>query len=524
MDDTSLPMDIDFEDDNITECTQQLMDVDHVNNSCDDCDNLLNIKRIRQGKTGICWFASLLHIFNWSDAFRNRIYNKTTTLENALDLLNRLSSNPCTNDPHEAQVIAQHKPLTFLEDLVTEFISCTGEFFCAATSTSGGNSINYIIHFLVAMGYSVRAVKHLLVGFKNVEALNPTVDLRSVKYMRLASDYIKGMMQSSSNPRHQVEETEVFVLSFAQSSMDGRMKVLPGASRQLYLGKRIIFIVNGTVYVYLLDSMIMNAFNAIHPQDVQNPEDSTYRYYSHAICAITCNGNGYIVNTYNDDNETNRTQNCGLYKYDWRKWNDKKMFVHGFSHKINNVVCNAMLPNEEYMEQYEFDNNNLNLEKYYGKKEHFYYHRDIGNNSYIYVFENRYTPCSNVMEYYNVLFTEDVMKNYYLEYVMPYFVHFTTWTGIYVIEIVPPLPLLSNITEIQKGSGTLDAQFGAFTFTTNEDGKEVFMDIIPEYFHVYKHKKNDDFYVFVELKRGETGYNEYAGGKCSASKARKAKR
>ena len=98
----------------------------------------------------------------------------------------------------------------------------------------------------------------------------------------------------------------------------------------LYLAKYICLIVYDILVVYKLDCAFLASNNNNYRKGASG----------HAICAVTCDGQGYILNSYlpgkiaNSNTSENVTEtksndpikDCPVYEYDWYKWNKNDFF------------------------------------------------------------------------------------------------------------------------------------------------------------------------------------------------------
>jgi len=470
------------------------MKVDSIQDDCDpkscfDCRILLDIKRIRQEKTGICWFASLIHIFNWSDSFRKKKIKKTKSLETALKELNELANKPCTKNFYELSLVNffVRNPVTYHEErennILYEYFSPNGSFFCDATPTSGGFPINYLMPYLVTIGYEPTSIKHVISNLDKVRLLYDEKDDRNprkTKYMRVLSDYLRELIVYK--PRGIVETTDVFTFTFLQ-----QYKYLDNLiDRTLLLGKYIMFIHEKFIQVFKLDAMILISLN------------NHKRGSGHAICAISCNKEGYILNTYDqDDYITAGNNDCGLFKYDWYKWNPYDMFSHSFN---DTYQCTAGKIEGIYEIQTRAgqslsDAVNDETNKYY-------YHRNIGDNSFLYVRQADMIINDKIKNEYNKFIQQ---RAYFDLYVLPYFLYFTNITKIFLTEITYEylVSIKSNLSQLINGIGydpdvKTNKNWGYYKLEKSPISKinNFFLEIIPEDFRIYE----DDytFYILVE--------------------------
>jgi hypothetical protein len=164
-------------------------------------------------------------------------------------------------------------------------------------------------------------------------------------------------------------DLKICIITFFQGEHKGKFNV----NNTLYLGKYVMFVRNvrghDALYVYKLDSMVLNSFN--------NGEST--RPNGHAMCAITCGKEPYIVNTYDADVvAVDAPGDCGLYKYNWTKWVKNEIFAYQIIDKSN--TCQ---PSDKGILR-DIDDNVL-MADLYKLDNVFMYHRNIGNNSFIYV-------------------------------------------------------------------------------------------------------------------------------------------
>lgn len=481
----------------------KLMQVDFIPDNCEpatcnDCKVLLDSKRIRQEKTGICWFASLLHIFNWSDGFRNKKLKKTKRLETALKELKNLANKPCTSDFSKLSLVVNFcaKSVTFHEDgpnnILYEYFSPTGALYCDATATSGGFPTNYLMPYMVTLGYDPTSIKHVVSDLDKVQLLYSGKDNRNprqTKYMRVLADYLRELMVFK--PRGIEESTDVCTLSFLQSNKNFDNPI----DRRLALGKYVMFIHGDYIQVFKLDAMILISLN------------NSKRGSGHAICAVSCNNEGYIINTYDqDDYHTADNNDCGLFEYDWHKWNPDYVFAHSFNDqhqctsggmkKISDIAATSVTT---------VANNNT---------KDYYYHRNIGDNSFMYVRQADVMVTDKVIHYHG--FKQHA--EYFSLYVMPYFTFFTNATNIYLTEVTFEylVSKKDSIRLVADGVGydpdvSTKENWGYYKLdSSNTNNNKLFLDIVPEDFRIYLDAQS--FYILVQYTI-DFKQRSYGGGR-----------
>jgi len=460
-----------------------------IPDTSEDCKSLINEYRIRQGKTGICWFASLMHIFNLSDRFRFILTEKKSELIEVLDELNTLANKPCTCDP-----IKQSSVKSFIESLrpyhgykdnyiLYEYFSPTGIDFCNATPYSGGFPLYYIMPYLVKLGFELSSIKHVISDLDKVRELYFDIDNRhprKTKYIRVLSDYIKDLLVL--RPRDIDEETDILIFTILHQ---GKYLERP-IDRKLFIGKYIMFIHGDYIYVFRLEAMTLTTLNDLR------------RRSGHAMCAISCNQKGFIVNTYDQENKKSGND-CGLFEYNWYKWNPDYIFSHSFNDK-NECTDGKMIKIDDIQFPGESSISNFLVKQ----EKVFYYHRNVGDNSFFYVIENKVIiDRDDVLihyEYYNNNFKNH--KPYFISYVLPYFLYYTWQIKDYIFEISyedfekikPKLKLLIEGIGYDPDDSTKD-NWGYYKLSKNKFNNE-FFEIIPEDFRIYYDTRT--LYILVE--------------------------
>ena len=400
------------------------MDVD----VCDSCECIIDKQKIRQMNTGLCWFVALIHVISLSDSFKKLtpLKRRVTNVREAEQYLASLSGRSCApvGSP-ESYIFGMREYCKNLKsfgeekDILHEYFSSSDnpDEFCPATPYSGGVSFYYIMPFLTHLGLeNYRTAKHVLCNFSHIRNLyhDPNYNPRQIKYTRVYADYMKWLLSGQVRPPFK-EETNILVVTFIQR--DTNIDILE--NRRLFLGKYIIFINNSTLYVYKLDAMLMSSFNN------SNRPGKT----GHMIACITCKDQGYIINSYDSQDESH--VNCGHLGYDWYKWKNKNEI---FSHKIIGTVCGTgnILTFDRTMKNVDVKSN----------QEDFYYHRDIGDNSFFYIKIGEYpiTPAHNAYQ------INSPYQTIFDDYIYPYFYYFKIDHPSYVIQ-----PIDITITKIIVG-------------------------------------------------------------------------
>lgn len=386
---------------------------------CENCGVFIKNKRIRQRDTGICWAAAIFHILQFSDGLSEckefRCKNPELNLNKAIKIVGECSQSLCVDDDYVKmpQIL---DPIVVVQDEVPLLYEHNRPRCSIASANSGGKPWNDIFPYIIKLcGYPLDAVRHVIVDFNNIRKFNRNP--RTLKYTRILRDYIMHILEKPEKPEK--PDLKICIITFFQGEHKGKFNV----NNTLYLGKYVMFVKNvrghDALYVYKLDSMVLNSFN--------NGEST--RPNGHAMCAITCGNEPYIVNTY-DAADANDLGDCGLYEYNWTKWVKKEIFAY----QINDggLTCQpGPSPDEGILRDI---NDNYDMSGFYTQKNVFMYHRNIGNNSFIYVKTEHIDidiDASIIKKHYVDLLKSlqpSLLFDIYILYIAPYFIYFTLQT------------------------------------------------------------------------------------------------
>lgn len=356
----------------------------HKNCKCEK--KLSKLKQLKQGDTNICWFVSVLNMLLFSDEISTQLKNYNVDIKNIIKkcqnidnlyyhIKNELSKQVCApNKVHEnllklrnLESIKNEKKSKYFSLLFDEFISYDSNTklteFQEIDFLSGGIPFNIYIKYLSLLGYDINTIRHIVMDFNKIfentvlEKYNP----RQFKMCRLFSDYLRTYI--FCNP------LKIFICTVIQ---EHKINIKKLKNDYMYFGKYICILeelTNGQLYfiTYILDCGIIGAFNK--------------KGMSHAISMITCNTKGYIINSFNDNDkkleENNPLKSCGVYKYNWFKWDNNDFYYHKINH--NNKCMDASIINKEQLLSI-YDENG------YNKEDDFCYNKNTGLcNSHFYV-------------------------------------------------------------------------------------------------------------------------------------------
>ena len=474
---------------------------------CDSCECIINERKIRQMDTGMCWFVALIHVISLSDGFKKYKKNTSKNIQEATELLTSISGQSCvpqnkTQRSLQSIIFGIQEYCNNLKSfgadtdgkyILYEYFSPLNDLnFCPATPYSGGVSFYYITPFLIYQGIENHlTAKHVICDFGYIKRLYKDINYnpRQIKYTRVYSDYMKWIL--SGQPRGYIEDTNIFIVTFIQ----GQDNIEDIQNRRLFLGKYLMFIYESKIYVYKLDAMLMSSLNN------NNRKPAT----GHMIACITCKDAGYIINSY--DSQGNDYVNCGHLQYDWHKWKNKDEF---FSHKIHDTTCSTgkILPL----------NNTMYNTSVVTNQDDFYYHRDIGDNSFFYVkiYELSVSPNSYIIPEYQDIFDD---------YIYPYFYYFKFYTGLDITfagninEIIQSLTMpVYNYNIHQTGIGIENVNiynwgcfYLALNLTMEKENENIInslVDILPDDMIVISRVIEEVMYVYIFVQ-----YNTRQEGK-----------
>lgn len=467
-------------------------------------EQILEMINIEQANTGICWFAALIHIFHLSDGFRNRrlVEISKTPLNDVIQYLNWLSGqqgiitltaeviNYITSQPLIYAPLAS-SPNVF-SNLLREYKGPNNNpyEFVPKGVWSGGYTIEYIAPYLYHIKrIEMRKIHQVVCEFPRVlnyfsdsaidiKDMNP----RRLKYLRVVADHF-------NLNRVNVSEIDIFTLTFIQ---DGMFLNIANIDQQfeLYTGKYIAYISGMELHVFKLDSMTLVSFN------------NNVRGSGHVISGITIDDECYILNSYPDKGQTDGVNvvmdhvpfavSSAVVKHNWKKYEDDLLL---FSHKIEVLPDEIPKSKDGHLEPFN------PFKDYQSEKDVYYYHRNIGNNTFIYkrdvsidmTFFRGY-----LLEYQSLIPLTDNLRNIvYHNYIIPYFVLFnlinkTIYPNSVLIENTPDF---IGFIKIQKGK--LGGNLTYFTTTMN---REPILDMFPDDFQVYYKNSGSNFEIIIGIE------------------------
>lgn len=547
---------------------------------CDSCECEIEKYRLRQSlpnlqDLGVCWFFSILHVLYLSEGLKKAIARIRKNLPvvtiprsgiDAYSELEQLSDNICTND-----IAVLNKINTYCSNIFSvgkgpdkvlyqEFFGPKGSQFCTASTTTGGDPINYILPYMVKLGFNPDRIKCIVSNFQFISNLyNSTRHPRSIKYLRVLSDYLKLIIRKNVNPRGKKEVTDVLIF-LTHQYMNYHPKNNPYPSilnfdkaehRNLFLGSYIIYFVSVSsdgvtkklyMYVYKLDAMTFFTIN------------DAVRKRGHVICAVTCGENQYIVNSY-DSSIKSFPNDCGIMKYNWKRWENKNEFyTYTFENGHEGVIkCQGSLQPIRTEDHISITANR--------NQDVFLHHRNIGNNAFIYVFDEIllffHTPtdeCNPEKELPKKITITDIYEYYlcnfqgimhFTEYAMPYFVYFTYYvlqkfkqsvfikaTPQYTGKVIPPnMKMISpGIYDFLLDFNTCHCFYMTFAPMNRTGILKFFLEVMPEDFIVFEKNKNAqendkiEVYFFVEFTTDTDTNTSYGGSDKPKRRSDKPKR
>lgn len=367
------------------------------------CEKLFDF--IKQENYGICWFVSVLNMFTYSDGLKKFTNNYIETIKPFLkpktiaeSLNTNISGQYCTNVEEYIKDIIKSESnagSSYLNNILKEFISYSDDKlrFDKQNSKSGGYPYLIIYPLLVKMGANPLHLKHVIYNLDDVGLLLPTnVHPRSLKLNRMCQDYLQDYERKK-------RDIQIFIITTGQNTDDGMIKSIT-ENNNLFMGKYICFIEGNELIVYKLDCMSLSSNN------------NTVRGSAHIICAVTCNDQGYILNSYNAiDQGIKPFKNCSIYEYDWYKWKLNEFYQHSITVSNNHACKDGTIIN------YKFKNTHIPL---FTQSDYYLYHKNVGLNTHVYIKEANIQFITNHLfeTLHEVQYTN--FNNLYNTYLKPY--------------------------------------------------------------------------------------------------------
>jgi hypothetical protein len=383
-------------------------------------------------------------------------------------------------------------------EFISNQVSCT--WFGPEDNQSGGAPYLIMVPYITRIDFPIKSIKHVLMNIDNIRSTLFT-EPRMLKFTRIIQDYLKEIVYKQNK-----ELPRIFVMTMIQGDQSCLIDILNG-NTNLFLGKHVCIIVNGILVVYSLDSMTFSSNNNTNRLIPGTPEP---RAYGHAICALTCNDKGYIVNSYDPSNEPDPLKSCSVYEYNWKRWN-KNEYYH---HTIAQDKCS---------EGKVFDINHLDqTAKHFvfsTNQDRFTFSRNVGVNSFIFVNEPAaIITLIPVVEFEDMHHPQEPQYHYYQEYLKPYFyysAHLFLVQGItnimYKFEshVTTNLQSVSaaNLRIIREGIFRPCINMSIYSIRFGQGVPldkciDVLLDVFPEDIMIVQSQTNPlDFALYVEYQR-----------------------
>lgn len=337
------------------------------NNACDCETYLTQSKHIKQGQHGICWFVSMLNTILLSDRLSAilkpyidtnqvlQICQNPDVIVNhlATEVSNKSCVTPaCTFDTLVDLGKYTTNQIDIFRSILYEYFSDSqlATIFGSEDHQTGGYGFRVIMPYLVRLGMPSCNIKHTIFNLTSIYS-NLFTDPRQIKLARLCQEYLQTVYKCNKN-------IDIYILTITQNDSNN-IDDIKRERDYLYLGKFICFIDNGILFVYKLDAALLSSNNNI------------VRGSGHAISAITCKNHGFLINSYDPDNVSNK--NCSVFHYDWYKWDSNNHFYHTIE---QNNTCTG---------GYMIESSPKTASVFKTKKDEFTFHKNIGTNSLIYV-------------------------------------------------------------------------------------------------------------------------------------------
>jgi len=409
------------------------MDVDVVHlcgeRECDCGSVLQKLEHIKQGQYGMCWFVSMLNALLLSEKLNKalRPFLKDTGIQLcklpspknvAAHLDNDVSGQSCLPNRvtfENISMLYQHVvQARIFAEILQEFVSHEVDIcrFGCDNTVSGGIPYKVIVPYLVRLGFPVCDIKHVIMSFENISKIMPGVNPRSLKFGRLFVDYLQALIADEKVcPR-------IFIVSQLIYDLDKPRENIEMRDLNWNTGRYICFLVTERSMTYLITYSLDCGFL------LSNNNGGRYMNAGHAICMVTCQNKGFIVNSYSprdeDDHDHDVMKSCSVYKYDWHKWKKDDFFFHSI---VNDNECGK---GSIVVHVPDFDDNFLQT----GTNE-FLFHRNVGNNTLVYVREESalvdLTKTTSLDQMHQVAGYE--FNTLYEIYIKPYFVLLNVMTN-----------------------------------------------------------------------------------------------
>ena len=349
------------------EVIEQIPDeeMDCLVNDCECREYIRKMMQLKQGSYGMCWFVSVLNAIFISKGLRAVLHeyvNREFLLQAcgepdvvANHLINEVKGKTClqpacTLDDIIGVGTAATKKILYEQMLQEYFSEAQNPFvFADDDHQTGGLPLRVICPYLVRLGYPACNIKHVVYTFSSL--VRNKVDPRSVKVGRLCQDYLKYLHSCFEN-------VDIFIFTMNQD-MVSQLDDISKQNIALYMAKYLCFISGSQLHTYKLDCAFIASNN------------NSYRQSGHALCCVTCDDVGYILNSYHPKEGKHKT--CSVYRHDWYKWPSNEYYYHTIN---SDNTCSqgemiAASPGNESL----FKTNDA----------HFTYHRNVGVNTFIYL-------------------------------------------------------------------------------------------------------------------------------------------
>lgn len=363
--------------------------IDCIHKNCYCEEKIYNQGQIKQGNYGTCWFVAVLNILFISDDVstilretmsENKIKKHETICETPDNIVNHLM-NDIVNKYYTKKKKISNIINYIFQDIFEEYITDKyANVKFGPENVSGGYPYKILVPYILYLKYPICKIKHIIMDFNFI--INKfKIEPRTLKINRLCQDYI-----------YNYKIVNIFIITFIQNMNDD--------NSYLYTGKYIIYINNKNLVVYKLDCGIL--INNNYPID---PNTGKMRETGHAICMLTCNKKGFIVNSHdlaNIENIDNNIKTCTIFEHDWYKWKRNEYYYH--------TVIEGGCGNGEIKTK--MDIQTLN------SQNDFIYHKNQGQNTLIYTKYKIFEKFEK--NQFELIHTNDSIKEYYNRYLKPY--------------------------------------------------------------------------------------------------------
>jgi hypothetical protein len=375
--------------------TTEEMDIEHVKTlltqtchspSCNCLVKLQNYKQLIQGQWGTCWFVAVLNMILLSDklgmvlkdyikkSFPDTDITCWTPQQIKDHLEKEIAGQSCGYvDPNILQNVFSDgfnivydilKP----KEIMTEFFSNhidPNRFNPNWNAKSGGFPSHILVPYIIRLGFGCTNLKHLYLSFPKAYAYG--IEPRNLKINRLCIDYLRACLLSRL-------DIKIFILTTDATSESMYRDIWEKKKTYLFLAKYLCYVdeCNKQLVVYTLDCAALLSNNSNEKR-------------GHAICAITCDSRGYLLNSYLPsplDTSPIQNKTCSVYEYDWHHWSNKKEIFTLELNAENHTCSNGKILNLEDNTKELKDIFEVNREA-----NIFTYSRDVGHSSFIYIKE-----------------------------------------------------------------------------------------------------------------------------------------